>query len=428
MESGEAPDDSTFVLYFKGPYYRAESLGPRAFWIHPQHLLGDAYQKFQASKDANDLLNLPYWTSEYVHLGPFRLTEFDPGEGLTFEAYDGYFLGRPRLDVVRVRFFGNENALFSNVMAGSVDIVLDLALRSEMGFELKDRWERAGQGTVFTYYGYTRFLEPQWRPSFQREPGNLDPRARAALYHALDREALADAIQAGHPELAAFSLLPPIERSHAATKDGLRQFTYDADRARSLFREAGWTAGPDGALRHATEGRPYRTTLWTTPGGEQEIAAIAAYWRQVGVEVEENTVSPAQTRDNEFRASFPGWETTASFGDSILNFLQGPAASPQTRWTGNRAGYDDPQMQRLLATYYASLTDTAEAQAAKALSDQVAAELPILPIYYEADHLTVRKGIAALSDSAGGAGAGALYGTFTRNAHLWDVAAGSNRQ
>src|SRR5205823_6201983 len=178
--------------------------------------------------------------TEYVHLGPFRLTAFDPGEGLTFEAYDGYFLGRPKLDVVRVRFFANESSLFSNVLAGSVDVVLDLALSAETGFQLKDRWEHGGQGTVYTYYGYTRFLEPQWRPAFQREPGNLDPRVRAALYHALDREALAEAIQAGHPELAAYSLLPPVERSHAATRDGLRAYSHDLDRARALLREAGW--------------------------------------------------------------------------------------------------------------------------------------------------------------------------------------------
>ena len=53
--------------------------------------------------------------------------------------------------------------------------------------------------------------------------------------------------------------------------------------------------------------------------------------------------------------------------------------------------------------------------------DFVAAELPIMPIYYDADHVTVRRGVQALDDATGGAGAGALYGTFTRNAHLWDL-------
>jgi hypothetical protein len=370
--------------------------------------------------DANDLLNLPYWTTQYVHLGPFRLTAFDPGEGVVLEAYDGYFLGRPKVDVVRVRFFGGDTALFSNLLAGSVHVSLGV-LQPDLGSQLTERWAATGEGTVRMYSESTRFLEPQWRPELQREPANLDPRVRAALYFSLDRETLSDALQAGHPELVAYSVLPPIERGYEGTKDGLRQYRFDPDRARVLLREAGWAAASDGVLRNASDGRPYRTSVWTTPGSEDEVAAVAAYWRRLGMEVEELTLSPAHTRNNEVRASFPGWESSASFGDSILNFMQGPPATPQNRWTGNRAGYDDPRAQQLLRAYYSSLTDGDRFQTARALSDFVAAELPIMPLYYAASFLVARKGVTALEGAEGGAGAGAPYGTFTRSAHLWDV-------
>src|SRR4030095_1629866 len=118
-----------------------------------------------------------------VNLGPFRVTSFDPGDGVTLEAYDGYFLGRPKLDTIRIRTFGNENVLFSNLLAGAVDMYMDLALSPGNGLQLQERCLSANEGTVYLATGYVRFLMPQFR-SDQKEAGNLDPRVRRALYHA----------------------------------------------------------------------------------------------------------------------------------------------------------------------------------------------------------------------------------------------------
>ena len=52
----------------------------------------------------------------------------------------------------------------------------------------------------------------------------------------------------------------------------------------------------------------------------------------------------------------------------------------------------------------------------------MAAELPFLPTMFEANAVGVRKAFKALDDTDGGAGAGAPYGYYTRNAHLWDAA------
>ena len=60
-------------------------------------------------------------------------------------------------------------------------------------------------------------------------------------------------------------------------------------------------------------------------------------------------------------------------------------------------------------------------QTIKAISDFIVAELPILIAYGTAWPLAVRKGVKALDDVGGGGGGGAAYGTYTRNAHIWDV-------
>ncbi|MPZ14879.1 MAG: hypothetical protein GEU73_10745 [Chloroflexi bacterium] len=422
VESAEAPDDATFVLNFKGPHYVGGTLGLRPFWPQPQHILGPAFERYLDSKDPGDVVDHPYWTREYVHLGPFRLTEFDPGEGLTLQAYDQYFLGRPKVDMIELRSFSDQNTLFSNLLSGTVDGFPDIALSAELGFQLKERWESSGEGAVHMKPGITWFLAPQWRPDVQTEPANLDRRVRAALYHALDREALSEGLQGGHSELAAWSLLPPGDQFYDATRDALRPYAYDPGRAQAILREAGWTPGSDGILRHSSDGRTYRNAIWTTPGRDREIAAFAAYWRQIGIEMEELTLGAAQVRDLEYRAQYPSWESSArGSSDAILGRMDPPPASAATRWVGERGGFEDQRAYDLNARYRASLSATDQARAMKAVSDYVASELPFLILYYVPDHVGIRNGIKAFADTDGGAEGARPFGTYTRNAHLWEV-------
>jgi peptide/nickel transport system substrate-binding protein len=415
----EAPDDHTFVLVFSDPYYLASALGVELFWPYPEHLLGGAFAAYQASKNASEFLNLPYWTSGYVNLGPFRVTGFQPGEGVTFEAYPGYFLGKPSLDQVRVRVFADQNTLFSNLLAGAVQMFLSVTLEPQLGAQLRDIWTRGGEGTVHAVPGYTRFMLPQWRPAFQREQAVFDVRVRAGLYHALDRETISDAVQAGRRDLVAYSVLSPQERSFAAARDGLRQYTYDPDRARSLLREAGWLPDQEGALRHASDGRRFQTAVWANARWGSETTAIADYWRRLGIEVEEYLKPAVATGDREARASFPGWETTSRYGDDILRAISEPPAGPENRWSGSAHGYNDPRARTLVDAYRRSLTERDQLNATREVSDFVASELSMLLMYYEADYIGVRKGVRALDDVQGGANSN--YGLFTRNAHLWSA-------
>src|SRR5438309_428461 len=101
----EAVDSYKLAVYFPAPYFQGAVLGPFLFWPLPRHLLEPAYPAFLTTKNPDEVLNSSYWTSGYVHLGPFRLTAFDPGNELTFQAYDGYFLGKPRVGTIHVRIF-----------------------------------------------------------------------------------------------------------------------------------------------------------------------------------------------------------------------------------------------------------------------------------------------------------------------------------
>src|SRR5581483_860239 len=122
IDSVEAPDDRTFQITFAAPYYKADRLGLESYWPLPRHILGPAFDAYLSSHDADALMNLPYWTSEYVNLGPFAVATFDPADTITLRADDGYFLGRPKLDTIYLKVFSDTNSLFANLLAGQVDM------------------------------------------------------------------------------------------------------------------------------------------------------------------------------------------------------------------------------------------------------------------------------------------------------------------
>jgi ABC-type transport system substrate-binding protein len=199
----ETPDDRTFIAYFKGPYFEAVSHGIARFWPVPRHILGPAYERYRSTTNPEELINHPYWTSEYVHLGPFRLVSWDPSREIVFQSHPGYFRGEPKVGAVRVQVFLDRNAQMAGLLAGTSDVFFENTLDLEQAAALDARWRGDGGGVTYLKPSNIRILVPQFRPAYQTEPANLDPRGRAALYHALDREELAEGLQVGHRETAA---------------------------------------------------------------------------------------------------------------------------------------------------------------------------------------------------------------------------------
>jgi peptide/nickel transport system substrate-binding protein len=417
MDSVEAPDDWTVVITYKAPYYLATHLGPHAFWPLPRHLLSEAWDRYQETRSLDDLVSHRYWTSEYVHLGPFRVTSFDADQRISFEAFGDYFLGRPKIDVIHLQIISSQNTILANLLSGAVHIAPASALVADTGAEAKRLWDGSGQGTVHVKESSVRLVEPQWRPWLQVEATTFDPRVRQAFYHALNREELAELLSASR-ESVAWSILSKDDPLYPAARDALRHYTYDVARARALLAEVGWSPGPDGLLRHSSDGRIFRTILWGTPGRDQEMNVYAAYWRALGVEVEEYMTPPSRYRDREGRAQFPGWDFT---GSGIIEMMGQPAAAPDNRWTANNNGYDNLAARRLVDSLETTMIERDQLQSMKAISDFIVAELPALPVFFLVQYTAVSRNVKAFDDLAGADGSERRYGGYARNAYLWDL-------
>ncbi len=92
----EARDATTIVVSWSASYPYADRLRHRELFTLPRHLLSQYYPD---GKDA--MLAQPYFSEQYIGLGPYRVVRWERGSNLELAAFDRYFLGRPKIDIER---------------------------------------------------------------------------------------------------------------------------------------------------------------------------------------------------------------------------------------------------------------------------------------------------------------------------------------
>jgi len=135
MASAEAPDPQTFVVHWSNTYvyaHRQPALEPM-----PKNLLGDAY----AAGDKAFLTSTPKLTTEFIGVGPYRLTRWEPGSFMQYERFDDYYLGPPPLNRVTLQFVKDPNTLVANLLAGEIEAGSHNSIDLATGLEVKQRWE-----------------------------------------------------------------------------------------------------------------------------------------------------------------------------------------------------------------------------------------------------------------------------------------------
>ncbi|MBM2811726.1 MAG: hypothetical protein HW416_2485 [Chloroflexi bacterium] len=419
VDSVYATDASTYVMVWKRPYYRALDMGIRNYWVFPKHLLAEA---FQGDKQA--FMAQPYFTTEYVHLGPFRIADFQAGVQQTFRRVDGYFLGRPKIDTVVIKNVRDPNALFANLLAGAVDVVGERTLSGDLFLQLRDDWAQSGGGTVVDRQYNWRYLQVQHGQQWTR-PLELaqDVRVRRGLLRALDREAIRQFIYPGFDDTGADSFMLKADSRAGIVGRPFSIYPFDPSRAAAELSDAGWQRASDGRML-GRDGRQVQIEIRGSSTDMQGVALVADFWRRLGIDATELTVSGSTNEDPEFRATFPGVESTArSSGEDIFPNFDGRVLSlPENRWVGgNRMHYANPALDQLIDRVYSTIDQNASGVILKDVGDIFAAEVPVLPLHFVMEFAAARQGVRALVDEfASGVGSSSSPGLSARNAHLWD--------
>lgn len=211
--------------------------------------------------------------TDVVGTGPYELADVELPASIETQRFDGWRGEAPAIEKVSFQAVGRAESRALMAVSEQADVVFGL--------------EPAGRERVDAADGVEMESSLQPRTILLKvnagHPVLGDVRVRRALSLALDREAMAEAVLRER-ELAATQLLPP---SLDAWQAELEPLDHDAEAARTLLAEAGWTAGPGGMMQKG--GEPLRVTLLTYPDRAELPAlatAIQASLAEVGVDVE----------------------------------------------------------------------------------------------------------------------------------------------
>jgi peptide/nickel transport system substrate-binding protein len=409
VEQVEAGDARTVVVTWTRPYVEADSLFSSAFGqILPSHILAGAYAADKAS-----LIQLPYWTEEFVGAGPYRLRDFTRGNSMVLEANPRYVLGRPKIDVIETLFIVDSNTLVANVLAGTVDLTLSRGISFDQAIQVRSLW-REGHVEI----PVTSLLQvfPQLLTPSPVVIG--DVQFRRALMHAIDRDELASSLQSGLAPVA-HSFVSPEDAEYRHVEWSIVRFVYDPRRAAQLVEGLGYTRGADGMYRDPVGAKlTVEIRATGTDINQKTMLSVADHWKRLGIEVETVAIPPQLASDLEYRAIFPGFAVQRQ-GAALINirgFTSAQTPLPENRWLGNNyPRYMNPEFDALVERFDTTLPFAERmavgSQAVQHLTDRVIE----LPLFFDGQPALVSNRLVGLTAGGGG------QKRTTWNAHEWDL-------
>jgi peptide/nickel transport system substrate-binding protein len=309
LKSIEAPDPQTVVMTFNEPF--ASWTG--TFWkgMLPAHVLRPVYEQ------DGTLDNADWNRNPTVGCGPYVFKEWESGSFARFVTNDNYWLEKPKIGEVFVRFVPDDASQIAALKAGDGDLGTFIAYPDIPGLE------EAGIKIVTAYSGYNEgwymYLDPK-----KGHPALQDVRVRQAIAMAFDRFSLSKDLLLGltTPAATFWDNTPYADPS-------VEPYPYDPEAAKALLDEAGWVDsngdgvrdkdGVDLSLKYGTTTREVRQD--TQAVAQQQLA-------QVGIKVD--------------LLNYDSDTFFATYGDG------GPAATGQldiSEWSDTPYGWPDPDIQ-----------------------------------------------------------------------------------
>jgi len=331
ITSVECPDDNTAVVTFEpfyGPYLQAFSS------VLPRHATGAA----------EDMQKWVYnWNP--VGTGPFRMTEWVPGDHITMVKNENYrdYPEKPYLDKFIIRVTPSREAGMAMIQTGEIDFLWDLIeavvpdLDGKPGVVVNNT---PGIGTERLLLNLAERPGGPNNVDWTLESGLPSPadiphpllgdiRVRKALEAAINKNELNDVLLYGAATVGTMEL----NIGWGGAGCVIPESAFDPAAAAAYLDDAGFTDEDGDGVRechgclYAAEGDPLRLKLQTTTGNElreQAEQLIIEYWAEVGVEGYIENVPSA--------VLFGSWASGAfrKIGDyDVLMYTTSPAVDPQ---------------------------------------------------------------------------------------------------
>ncbi len=264
----QMPDDHTVVFKWDGVYGYYAGIFEA---ILPEHILG--------GMSTDVIVNYePYNRgSETIGTGPFKFAEWKAGEYIRVVRNDQYWRGSeyPKIDEIVWAFIPDTNTRLNALKAGAYDYGQIEPTQVEEVAHLENYETHLINSNVFMHFDLS-VNTAQGRTLFQ------DAQVRKAMFHAIDREAIAGQLMQGTVTIAH----TPINPSSPYHNPEVVQYAFDPALSRQMLDGAGWVLGADGIREK--EGVLFSFVMLNRAGVADRTAiaqVIQAQLKDIGLEV-----------------------------------------------------------------------------------------------------------------------------------------------
>lgn len=294
--------------------------------------------------------------------GPYALADYRKGDSISLEVNDDYWGEAPANGGVVYQYYADPTALNNALLTGAVDLVT-----SQSNPDSLAEFEAAGfqiiEGTSTT----KELL------AFNDRNAPFDSvEVRKAVYSAIDRQKLLDAIWDGRGELIG-SMVPPSEPWYLDLADNN---PYDPALAEDLLTEAGYADG-------------FSFTLDTPDSGVHSTVAefVKSELAKVGVTVNINIITDDEWyqkvyTDTDFEATLQG-----HVNDRDINFY----GNPDFYW-----GYDNADVQTWLSDSEAAASVEEQTELIKKANQQISDDAASVWLYLNPQLRIAAEGVSGV--------------------------------
>lgn len=250
-----------------------------------------------------------------VGTGPYRVREFKPDTSLVLDAHDEYWGGRPPIKALRFVEVPESSSRINGLLAGEYHFACDIG---------PDQIQQIEKNRAFEVQ---QSLVPNHRLIvFDKNHAPIaDPRMRRAMTHAIDRQAIVDALWAGR------TAVPRGLQWDFYDQMLIADWTvpkYDQALARQLIKEAGYKGDPI----------TFRVIPNYYINQNATAQVLVEMWKQVGLNVQIKMVENwTQIFERGPDRGIRDWSNSATFSDPVSSIVaqHGPNGQQQQmgEWT-----------------------------------------------------------------------------------------------
>lgn len=302
MKSAEKIDDFTVRLKLKAPFPAAIEFLSGPVSMYPN--------EYYAEVGPSGMALNPIGT------GPYKAVKIEPGKHFVLEKNENYFdgpKGQAQVGRIDVRTMPDINTQMAEMFNGTLDLIWQVPADQAGKLGQMEQFQAVNESTM-----RVGFLLMDAIGKTGEESPFKDVRVRRAVAHAIDRQAIVDALVKGSSKVVNSACFP----SQFGCDVDVPSYDYDPEKAKALLAEAGYTDG------FTTDFYAYRNRDYAE--------AISSYMNAVGIKTNFNMLKYAALRDlnntqgvpvnfqtwgsysiNDVSAGFTGEFLKGGVGDSV---------------------------------------------------------------------------------------------------------------